>query len=133
MRVRTSFIPKDVVLCVKALCVMRHLLSKQHFVHGSTFARRHLLSKQYLRVASDRIHCARKHLCSKARTAKKHFYASRTTVFLVHGGTFARRHLLSKQYLRVASDRILCARKHLCSKARTVLAVLYVRLKGRHF
>ena len=51
----------------------------------------------------------------------------------VHGSTFARRHLLSKQYLRVASDRILCARKHLCSKARTVLAVLYVRLKGRHF
>jgi len=35
--------------------------------------------------------------------------------------------------LRVANDRISCARKHLCSKARTVLAVLYVRHKGRHF
>ena len=50
------------------LCHDSHVLSKQHFVHGSTFARRHLLSKQYLRVASDRILCARRHLCSKART-----------------------------------------------------------------
>ena len=125
------------------LCRNRHVLSKQHWYtslsDGTFLCTGALLPEgiycrsSILRVANDRILCARKHLCSKARTAKQYFYVSRTTVFLVHGSTFARRHLLSKQYLRVASDRILCARKHLSSKAPTVLAVLYVRLKGRHF
>ena len=79
--------------------------------------------------------CARKHSVSQMTRAVKAALAhvAKRPYILVHGSTLARRHLLSKQYLRVASDRILCARKHLCSKARTVLAVLYVRHKRRHF
>ena len=43
-----------------------------------------LLSKQYLRVASDRILCARKHLCSKARTVKQYFmYATKDDILAV--------------------------------------------------
>ena len=52
-----------------------------------------------LRVANDRISCARKHFCPKAFTVEAVFYVSRTTVFLVHGSTCARRHVLSNSTL----------------------------------
>ena len=127
-----SFVRQSETLLVDVTLSVRQKLSKNC---TEFYLVERQVRESHRRVLSEQRCSMESHLCvPMARTVKA------ALVLVTKDGTFlCTEALLPKgiycrsSILRVANDRISCARKHLCSKARTVLAVLYVRHKGRHF